>query len=318
MSPHFRLKKLTAYPEWHKKPFLLNRAEMANPYIVLAAFFDYYDLSNFRVVLKQWLDDAINNEEAEAASHYYAHERISTLVEAAWVIMQQQKQAKADEGFNTTVDKEERSEETAEDDEEDEQERERFVKWVTFSASLKETPLLYMKRAFEVMDLDGLELAVSQWQKIALAADYERYSSVGERADLMDFCEGFLRLLEASYVLGRNAEWDTEGRTRWVLSEEIKYDLLTEEQSYRISEEEIGNPLDVIKNFFQTFSPAYARQELWDMLACAVEYKGEGLKRLDMLLDYECLHAVLEAAWLLQNDLEGKALALKENKSEDA
>lgn len=71
MTPHFRLEKLTDYPEWHKKPFLLNRAEMANPYAVLTEFFDRYDLSNIRVSLKQLLDDALNGMDAEAASHFY-------------------------------------------------------------------------------------------------------------------------------------------------------------------------------------------------------------------------------------------------------
>lgn len=318
MSPHFRLKKLTAYPEWHKKPFLLNCSEMTNPYIVLTEFFDRYDLNNIRVVLKQWLDDSLNGEEAEAASHHYTYENVGRLIEAAWVIMEQKRQAKADEGFDGIIEKQESGEKEEEDQNDDDKgERERFVKWVTFPVTLKATPLLYMKRVFEVMDLNGLELVIARWQKIALTAEYGRYDNSGERADLLDFCESFVRLLEGSYVLQRIAEWDTEGRTRWVLSEEIKYDLLAEEQTYRISEEEIGNPLDIIKSFFQTFSTPYARRELWDMLACAVEYKGEDLKRLDMLLDYECLDAILEAAWLLYNEPAMKSEALEENKPEN-
>ena len=83
MTPHYRLKKLTAYPDWHKKPFLLNRAEIANPYAVLTEFFDRYDLSQIRVSLKQWLEDALDGREAEAASHFYTHENIARLVEAA-------------------------------------------------------------------------------------------------------------------------------------------------------------------------------------------------------------------------------------------
>jgi hypothetical protein len=297
MTPHFRLEKLTDYPEWHKKPFILNRAEMANPYAVLIEFFDRYDLSNIRVSLKQWLDDALNGMEAEAASHFYTHENVAKLSEAAWVIFQQRRQAKADESFGNTMENNEGGE--PEEDNDPEKERSRFVKWVIFPASLKATPIAYMKKVFEVMDLDGLLDIINRWQKIALTADYDRYDEAGERADLLDYCQGLCRLVEAAFVLQRKMECDTEGRVKRELSESIKLDLLNEEQTFKLSEEEISNPRTVIDKFFEVFSPPYARKELWDMLGCLAESKQEDLKRLDLLLDYECVYAVLEATWLL-------------------
>jgi hypothetical protein len=137
MRPHIRLKKITGYPEWHKKPFLLNRAEMANPYLVLAEFFARYDLSNIRISLRQWLDDTLQGTAEEAASHGYTHENVAKLVEAAWLIFEQTRQVKADEGF-TKAASEDKNEEDAE--EEGEKERRRFVKCVTFPASLKKSP----------------------------------------------------------------------------------------------------------------------------------------------------------------------------------
>jgi hypothetical protein len=297
MTPHFRLQKLTDYPDWHKKPFLLNRAEMVNPYSVLIEFFDRYDLSNIRISLKQWLDDAIDAKEAEADSHYYTHENVAKLTEAAWLIVEQRKQAKADEGFENPMENNKDQDEEENDDVE--KERSRFVKWMTFPPSLKANPIVYMKRVFEVMDLDGLRYIINRWQKIALTADYGRFDEAGERADLFDYCEGLSRLIEAAYILQRKMEWDTEGRVKRELSESIKLDLLTEEQTFQLSEEEISNPRTVIGKFFEVFSPSYARRELWDMLGCVVESKQEDLKRLDLLLDYECLYAVLEATWLL-------------------
>jgi hypothetical protein len=297
MTPHFRLRKLTNYPEWHKKPFLLNRAEMVDPYAVLFEFFDRYDLGNIRIALKQWLDDAINAMETEAASHFYTYENVAKLAEAAWVIVEQRKQAIADAGFADTIEDEESDEEEAKDDEK--MERSRFVKWTNFPASLKATPIVYMKQIFEVMDLDGLSDTINCWQKIALAADYGRYDEAGERSDLMDYCEGLSRLVEAAYILQRKMEWETEGRVKRELSESITLDLLTEEQTFQLSDQEMSNTPAVIANFFEVFNPAYARRELWDMLACVVESRQEGLRRLDLLLDYECLYAVLEATWLL-------------------
>jgi hypothetical protein len=313
MTPHYRLKKLTAYPEWHKKPLLLNRAEMANPYTVLTEFFDRYDLSQIRVSLQQWLNDALDGREAEAASHFYTHENIAKMVEAAWVIFEQRKQIKADEGFEEVIEEGENEE----PEETDNENMPRFVKWVTFPASLKITPIAYMKRVFEIMELEGLEAIIYRWQKIALTAAHERYDEAGERADLMDYCEGLHRLLEAAYILQRHREWDAEGRVRWQLSEEIKYDLLTEEHTFILSEEEITNPNQVIGSFFETFAPPYARRELWDMLGCVVECKQQGLQKLDLLLDYECLHAVLEAAWLFCNQLGEQMQKNEEDKTEN-
>lgn len=314
MTPHYRLKRLTAYPEWHKKPFLLNRAEIANPYSVLTEFFDRYDLSQIRISLKQWLEDALDGREAEAGSHFYTHENIAKLVEAAWVIFDQRRQAKAEEGFEEVIKEGENDEDKESDD--DDGERARFVKWVPFPASLKRVPLAYMKRVFEITDLDGLEVIIDRWQEIALAAAYERYDKAGERADLLDYCKGLHRLVEAAYILQRQRDWDTEGRVKWQLSEEVKYDLLTEEQVFCLNEEEINNPGRVIASFFETFTPPYARRELWDMLACVVECKQEGFKKLDLLLDYECLHAVLEAAWLFHNQPQKTEQTNEENKTE--
>jgi hypothetical protein len=311
MTPHFRLQKLTDYPDWHKKPFLLNRAEMVNPYSVLIEFFDRYDLSNIRISLKQWLDDAIDAKEAEADSHYYTHENVAKLTEAAWLIVEQRKQAKADEGFENPMENNKDQDEEENDDVE--KERSRFVKWMTFPPSLKANPIVYMKRVFEVMDLDGLRYIINRWQKIALTADYGRFDEAGERADLFDYCEGLSRLIEAAYILQRKMEWDTEGRVKRELSESIKLDLLTEEQTFQLSEEEISNPRTVIGKFFEVFSPSYARRELWDMLGCVVESRQEDLKRLDLLLDYECLYAVLEATWLLHIQPEEISQTIEED-----
>lgn len=315
MRPHSRLKKITGYPEWHKKPFLLNRAEIADPYLVLAEFFARYDLSNIRISLRQWLDDVLHGTAEEASSHCYTHENVAKLVEAAWLILEQKKQEKVDDGFAKVADGDENGEDAEEDEEG--KERHRFVKWVTFPASLKTSPVAYMKRVFEVIELDSLEEIILHWQRIALTAAYGRYDDAGERADLLDYCEGLLHLVEAAYILQRKMEWDTEGRVRWELSENLKYELLTEEQTFRLSEEEIGRPNSVIKGFFETFAPPYARKELWDMLACVVECKQEDLNKLDLLLEYECLHAVLEAAWLFYNAPGAQMQQTDEKKNEN-
>ena len=185
-----------------------------------------------------------------------------------------------------------------------------------FPSGLRTTPLTYMKRVFEVMDLDGLAAIIHRWQRIALTAAYDRYDEAAERADLLDYCEGLQRLMEAAHILQREMEWDTEGRVKRQLSEEIKYDLLTEEHSFRLNEEEMNNLQTVVDNFFAVFAPPYARRELWDMLACVVECTQERIKKLDLLFEYECLYAILEAAWLFLNQPRKKEQSNEENQTE--
>lgn len=71
-----------------------------------------------------------------------------------------------------------------------------------------------MKWVFAVTHLDYLEEIILHWQKIALTAAYGRYDDAGERADLLDYCEGLHRLVEAAYILQRKMEWEAEGRTK--------------------------------------------------------------------------------------------------------
>ncbi|HEY1022891.1 MAG TPA: hypothetical protein VGE06_11295, partial [Flavisolibacter sp.] len=231
------------------------------------------------------------------ASHCYTYENVAKLVEAAWLVFEKIKQVPAEEGFSAAVEAGENEGEA----EEDEEGRRRFVKWVPFPAALKTTPVAYMKRVFAIADPAHLCDTIQRWQKIALTAAYGRYETAGERADLLDYCEGLPRLLEAAYVLQRHAEWDTEGRVRWPLPEDLKHALLTEEQTFHLSEEETKHPQGVPEAFFESFAPPYARRELWDMLACVVECPQANLNKLDLLFDYECLDAILEASWLYAN-----------------
>lgn len=313
MTPQYRLKRLTAYPDWHKKPFLLNRAELQNPYCVLTEFFDRYDLSQIRISLKQWLEDVLDGREAEADAHFYTHENIAKLVEAAWVIFEQRRQAKAAEGFEAVMNEGENDE--SRQSGEDGGTGARFIKWVPFTASLKAVPLGYMKHVFEIRHLDELKATIDWWQEIALTAGYERYARPEERADLLEYCKGLHRLVEAAYILERQRELETEGRLKWQLSDEATIDLLTGEQAFCLGEAEINDPASVFEAFYETFTPAYARRELWDMLACVVECEQEGLNKLDLLLDYECLHALLEAGWLFHQQ-PGKKEQANEKKSE--
>jgi hypothetical protein len=50
------------------------------------------------------------------------------------------------------------------------------------------------------------------------------------------------------------------------------------------------------------------------MLDSAIVFKGEGFDKINLLLHYECLHALLEAAWLLHTQVKEET---KEYKTEN-
>ncbi len=104
----------------------------------------------------------------------------------------------------------------------------------------------------------------------------------------MEFCEGLNKLVEITYTMQRKMEWEDEERVRRQLSDELKHELLLEEQILLLSEEEIANPSGALQAFFSVFSVPYALRELWDMLGSVVACKLEGLDKTDLLLEYEC------------------------------
>jgi len=206
---------------------------MNDPYRVIEDFFDMHSLITIRGNLKQWLDDVVYDIDADAADHLSTYEQVEKLVEAAWVIEEQWRLSKKE------VENEDWEEETEnlvpEPTYEDDQ-LPRFVKRRVLVFSPKTNPLQSIKEVFRNIDLPYLIETFEQWIKIALTVEDGNYEHANERADLVDFCEGLYTLLEISYVLFRKAEWNVEGRVKRPLRESLQYDLLQEEQTFRLAE----------------------------------------------------------------------------------
>ena len=86
MGPQLRQKILTQFPEWHEQPLRLTLDEMAAPRQVIAEFFETYNLPAIRACLRQWLDDAIRQDDVAAADHMHTCGHVEKLVEAAWLL----------------------------------------------------------------------------------------------------------------------------------------------------------------------------------------------------------------------------------------
>jgi hypothetical protein len=89
MKEQLRQQLLTEFPKWHLKPLRLSIVEIDNPASVLDFFFTCYDLPDLRACLKEMLHDSLRAEGADAASHVSTHRDLEKLVEAVWVIHNQ-------------------------------------------------------------------------------------------------------------------------------------------------------------------------------------------------------------------------------------
>lgn len=81
---------LLNYPEWHNQPLNLTIEELKDPFSVISAFFDCYKLSEARICLQQWLEDALQRKDVDVRNIFALHNNIVRLAEAAWLILQQQ------------------------------------------------------------------------------------------------------------------------------------------------------------------------------------------------------------------------------------
>jgi hypothetical protein len=81
---------LLNYPEWHNQPLNLTIEEIKDPLSVISAFFDCYKLSESRICLREWLEDALQREDVNARNLFVLHSNIVRLAEAAWLMLQQQ------------------------------------------------------------------------------------------------------------------------------------------------------------------------------------------------------------------------------------
>jgi hypothetical protein len=79
-----------AMPWWHNQPLHLSIEQIDNPLSVCKDFFDTYHLPDIRYCLKEWLEDALRNREAQAIQLLTVYHNTLQLIEAAWLLHQQQ------------------------------------------------------------------------------------------------------------------------------------------------------------------------------------------------------------------------------------
>ena len=294
MNPYFRLKALTDYPEWHHKPLRLSRAEIQNPWLVFEEFFDMFHLTNIRDDLKLWLDDTANSGTEDMIRHAHTCGMVEKLAEAAHLLYEEKVQEENGEDDDEAISEEQEpsSGEAEEDDSgfEEDSGRKSFAKRLLVKADRK-NPEKTMVRVFKIEEPDTLKETIQQWCRMALAND--RANS--QREDVLVFCDEVLKLVEASYCIGKI--YSIEKRSGFDLNrpKDLQVDLLRKEQGFSLTYEELLDPLQILHRFCENFPEAYVKAELWDMFDSAV-ISGKEPGKFSLLLHYQCLLTLTEAA----------------------
>jgi len=87
---------VTLYPDWHRNPLTLSKLEMAAPMDILSNYFQFYALTGIRTTLNKWLIESLRADQEDAAEYLEMCQNLIKLVEAAWLINQQQIAPKAE------------------------------------------------------------------------------------------------------------------------------------------------------------------------------------------------------------------------------
>lgn len=304
MKPTFVRRMLALYPNWHEKPFRLSYSEIEKPYLVFEEFFERYDLENIRTELKEMLTDALADMMHDDPTMYVGlYDNLEKLVEACYVLYRSERDNY--DFLQEESDSEEIEVADVNDIEEDDETEEivRFIKPISLMEITKKDSLKGISQVFQTVNIDMIKDNLVQWFNIAMCDESGKYETPIERADLIVFVPKLERLYEALYAI-REIERIKEYAGRDKLSPGLRGELCKDESFEKLSDEEIAKPNTVLDEFFNLFSYRYARIELWDMLDAAVTYDGEKPEapdRLNLLLEYECMSALLYAAYKINS-----------------
>jgi len=324
MNPYYRLKALTHYPEWHNKPLRMSIPEMKDPWLVLEEFFEMYNLVNVRNNLELWLDDAAAVGSEDLPKHVHTCSMIEKLAEAAFLLHREREQEGNEEsvGDKVSIDPpeiEEHDDSDTEEDgfvaQEDEPIPEPFAKrpfWKEVTGGNTEKALAWV---FKTEDIDTLKQTIKEWCTIALTNERANYEEAAQRADLLAFCDELAKLAEAAYCIYRIHA--IEKRSGFALSHPVNLqpDMLRKEQSLSLSYEELLHPEQVLHHFCRQFTLNYTKAELWDLLDSAISCGRIEIDRDCLLLHYQCLLTLVQAAWHLHHQ---KQIAEREDHSKNA
>jgi hypothetical protein len=154
---------------------------------------------------------------------------------------------------------------------------------------VKANPLDAIACVFDSIDFDYFRANCNRWFHAVISNQNHVYDEEDRRTGLQTLFIDLELLLEAVYIIYRNAS-----RTN-VTRRSVTYDKV-----YLLTDKQADNPNDVLYSFFKKFSMPYIRQELKDWLQAGIDVDESDpvqLKAIKVLLTFNDLECLLEAAY---------------------
>lgn len=175
-------------------------------------------------------------------------------------------------------------------------------------------PLHAIANVFDSIDFDCLRTNLCRWFHAAIVNGNHVYEDDIHRKGLQAFFVQLELLLEAIYVMHRNALLSTYDSLDD--RENIKRKRLYLDKVYLLSSDQAEDPDAVIKAFFNRFSMVYIRRELRDWLQAGIDLEGCDqikLNPIKVLLVHNDVECLLEATYhyskKVLNELKQQAVA---------
>ena len=284
-----------AFPSNLYLPIHLSLHEIERPHTVLEQYFDIFgQLPATRIVLDDWLHDALSKNTIESKLHIETHKWVCKLVEACWQIMKHNTVLNVPESqpvVTTLEDEEENVEIHIELNDNEEEEVEDVVLGKPSQVGEKATsdPLYTIHLIFKRTSSHSINEMIYKWKTVSLSAQSSVYDDGDQRYQLEQFHEQLLVFVEAMSVVYIQNIMD-KGLKK-VAEKVNKTILLTQKQK--------ENPKDVITAFFERFPIKYIKRELNDMFDAGMVFSGEwpnNFCEVDLIEIYRIVLYLIESA----------------------
>lgn len=148
----------------------------------------------------------------------------------------------------------------------------RFHKPDHFLTLATASPVRALADIIDTYTLDDLRQELNLWQELALCNDDSAYAEAPARENLLAFLQAFQRTIEALYAT-RLKKLNYQSPARAALNTPT---LLTLQEQ--------AQPMPVIRQFAETFTPTYTQAELLDLLEAVISYRGKKKIQLESVV----------------------------------
>lgn len=164
-----------------------------------------------------------------------------------------------------------------------------------------QNPTQVIQEVFKVRDIDSIRDDTWNWIKAAIANNKSSCEEENVRLSLMTFYKDLLELLEALHLINDKGKWENAvGTTE---SMDAHPTAQSQDQPRDLVYEQVINPEQVLKSFYEKYTLKQIRFLFWNWLDAGISNEGvgydEGIERTFLLLLYEHIYCLVEAAYYL-------------------